>query len=159
MSILQDAGPGTGNSVIYSASADKRELVGRSESRKIWLGRAAWGMYHCPSWGQMPCLHASACVLSQAQFREALLDSRFHDAASWYSLGVTTHRAWLAHTAQANDEPVRGTLLNGKAVDAKTLHHGWTKAVEYQKERRARIPRNKGGADLWPVCACWGSFA
>jgi len=42
--------------------------------------------------------------LPQAKFREASLDPRFHDAASWDSLGVTAHRAWRTHAARVNSE-------------------------------------------------------
>lgn len=51
---------------------------------------------------RQPGLFACADDLLQAEFREACLDPRFHDAASWESLGVTTHRAWRTHASAVN---------------------------------------------------------
>ena len=35
----------------------------------------------------------------QAREVQAVLNKRFEDAASWQSLGVTAHKAWLQHKA------------------------------------------------------------
>ena len=52
----------------------------------------------------------SVCALTlKAKSVEAVLDERFADAQSWYSLGVTAHKAWLEQRDRVTtviDDPV-----------------------------------------------------
>lgn len=58
------------------------------------------------AWGSVwPVLVFAVCEASihfcQAREVRGVLDKRFTDAASWQSLGVTAHKAWLQHRADA----------------------------------------------------------